>query len=151
MTLTKSQRGAVFAMFGGKCAYCGTVLPERGWHADHVEAVFRKSDLVRDEKTDRWKFVKTGDCWAPENERLDNFMPACRPCNIDKATASVEEWRKALEHKPEVLRANYSAFRHAERFGLVAQVETKVVFYFEQAGGTHARSQQKEVSGEERN
>lgn len=30
--------------FGGRCAYCGCELPEKGWHADHVEAVLRKSE-----------------------------------------------------------------------------------------------------------
>ena len=31
MTLTKKQRAEVFAMFDGHCAYCGCVLPEKGW------------------------------------------------------------------------------------------------------------------------
>lgn len=30
--------------FGGRCAYCGCELPEKGWHADHVQAVLRKSE-----------------------------------------------------------------------------------------------------------
>lgn len=36
-----------------------------------------------------------------------------------------------MERKVDILRTNYSAWRHAERFGLVAQVKTEVVFYFE--------------------
>lgn len=121
-------------MFEGRCAYCGTILPERGWHADHVEPIYRKTKMVREEgEWGRYKYVQTGECYAPENERLDNFMPSCRACNIDKSTLSVEDWRRSLEHKPEVLRVNYSAWRHAERFGLVAQIETKVVFHFEKA------------------
>ncbi len=58
-------------------------------------------------------------------------MPSCRSCTIDKSNLSLEDWRRSLEHKPNVLRDNYSAGRHAERFGLVAQVATRVVFHFE--------------------
>ncbi|HHR4690493.1 TPA: HNH endonuclease, partial [Salmonella enterica] len=37
MSLTKKQRAELRMKFGGRCAYCGCVLPEKGWHADHVE------------------------------------------------------------------------------------------------------------------
>ena len=133
MTLTKKQRAELFGMFDGRCAYCGTSLPVKGWHADHIEPIYRKMKMVK-KNDDPWagyKFVKTGECFAPENDHAGNFMPSCRPCNIDKSAATVEIWRRSLEHKVEVLRANYSAWRHAERFGLVAQVKTEVVFYFE--------------------
>jgi hypothetical protein len=132
MTLTKKQRADVFAMFDGHCAYCGIVLPEKGWHADHIEAIWRKTKMVRtDGRFGSYKMVQTGECYAPENDHKDNFFPSCAPCNIDKGASSVEDWRKGLERKVKVLRDNYSAFRHAERFGLVAQVKERVVFYFE--------------------
>lgn len=121
-------------MFGGRCAYCGSPLPEKGWHADHVAPIHRKTKLVRG---DDWsyKFVKTGECYNPENDHTGNFMPSCRACNIDKSNIGLEDWRKSLEHKVDVLRKNYSAWRHAERFGLVAQIGSKVVFYFEKMAG----------------
>lgn len=134
MKLTKSQRMVLFAMFGGKCAYCGCDLPERGWHADHIEPLMR----------DWWKGTEW---WQrshgkqpvtakyPERDTIENHFPSCRACNIDKTCLPLEDWRKSLERKPEILRNNYSAWRHAERFGLVAIIETKVVFYFEKAGG----------------
>lgn len=131
VTLTKSQRVKVLAMFDGHCAYCGNVLPIKGWHADHVEPIYRKTKMVIDDRWGSYKYVKTGECFAPENDHLGNFMPSCRPCNIDKSTLSLEDWRKSLERKPQVLRDNYSAWRHAERFGLVAQIQTKVIFHFE--------------------
>lgn len=43
MSLSKKQRIVLRAKFGGRCAYCGEVLKEKGWHADHVEPVLRKS------------------------------------------------------------------------------------------------------------
>ena len=130
MTLTKPQRAVLFAMFDGHCAYCGCVLPEKGWQADHVEALERVVSYVRDDNHQGYRRILKR-CDNPEANRIDNFFPSCRPCNIDKSSMSVEFWRTQLERKPEILRKNYSAMRHAERFGLVAQIETKVVFYFE--------------------
>lgn len=124
-------------MFNGLCAYCGTTLPENGWHADHVEPIYRKTKMVK-KNGDPWasyKFVQTGECYAPENDHAGNFMPSCRACNIDKSAATLEVWRRNLERKVEVLRKNYSAWRHAERFRLVAQIETKVIFHFEKVTG----------------
>ena len=138
MGLTKKQRSAIFAMFGGRCAYCGHVLPERGWHADHVKPVRREWW-----KATKWWQQRHGrqpiGMRRPKNDRLDNYFPSCRACNIDKSCLSLEAWRAGLEREPQVLRDNYSAWRHAERFGLVQVVKTRVVFYFEQlaeASGT---------------
>lgn len=145
MTLNKTQRATLFAMFDGHCAYCGESLPEKGWHGDHVEPVLREwYKAHRPKTTAKWDEEKQ--CIVqietdrkiglerPQNDRIENMMPSCRACNLDKHCMSLETWRMALEHKVRVLRDNYSAFRHAERFGLVTQVKTKVVFYFEKVG-----------------
>lgn len=142
MSLSPKKRTALYGMFGGLCAYCAAVLPEKGWHADHIEPVHREWwKALRPKTTQRWseetQSVITVDndrkvgFERPENHRDDNYFPSCRACNIDKSCMSLEVWRGSLESKVRVLRDNYSAFRHAERFGLVAQVKTKVVFYFE--------------------
>jgi hypothetical protein len=132
VTLTKARRAELYAMFGGLCAYCGEHLPENGWHADHVESIRRESRMVR-VREGTYKLVPTGQCQFPENDHIGNLMPACRACNINKGVASLEGWRVRLERQPQVLRDNHSAYRHAERFGLVAQVKTTVVFHFELA------------------
>lgn len=131
MALSKSQRDAVFAMFDGHCAYCGIILPEKGWHADHVEPIYRETEYMKGDRGKPGKFVQTGKCFNPHNERFDNYFPSCRACNIHKSVHSLEDWRTYLEQSVVVLRRNYSTYRHAERFNLVAVAETKVVFYFE--------------------
>jgi len=73
--------------------------------------------------------------WEVDHDNLKQPFPSCRACHSDKNFMSLEDWRAHLEQKPEVLRRNYSAWRHAERFGLVAQVGTKVVFHFERKPG----------------
>jgi hypothetical protein len=125
--LTKPQREALGAMFGGLCAYCGQPLGAR-WHADHVEAVQRK--LVRDEETGRLS-CSWSESWKPENDTLANRMPACPPCNIDKHTLSLEGWRRKLQDACNVLARNQPTYRHAMRFGLVVETGASVTFHFE--------------------
>lgn len=123
--LTKSEREQVRLMFAGRCAYCGELLTSR-WHADHLEAVNRKMRYDRDRG-----FVPTGEMWAPENDRLDNMMPSCAPCNIDKHAMPLEAWRQKLARSVEVLANNYPTYRHAKRFGLVSETGASITFYFE--------------------
>jgi hypothetical protein len=118
--LTKQQREQVRLRFGGLCAYCGQPLGAR-WHADHVEPVMREW----------WK--KDGGMERPQNDRLDNLMPACGPCNLDKHAMSLEGWRNWLANKVAVLQRDSSTYRHAVRFGLVAETGAPVVFHFELA------------------
>jgi 5-methylcytosine-specific restriction endonuclease McrA len=123
-------------MFAGRCAYCGELLTSR-WHADHVEAVNRKMRYDRDRG-----FVPTGELWAPENDRLDNMMPSCPPCNIDKHAMPLEAWRQKLARSVEVLTNNYPTYRHAKRFGLVSETGASITFYFERVARGDACSEQ---------
>lgn len=139
MKLTKLQRRELFDIFEGRCAYCGCQLPENGWHADHVEAIWRewwKGRMKITWEVQDGRLVKREErqrisCLKPQNDHIGNLFPSCRACNIDKAANTLEDWRAELERKVQVLRNNYSAFRHAERFGLVTVNNASVVFYFE--------------------
>jgi 5-methylcytosine-specific restriction endonuclease McrA len=150
------QREALRMKFGGKCAYCGCDLTEKGWHADHVEPVWREWW-----KTKEWKErnaiiyeydhaakitiprpAKAEELIAkferPQNDTIDNLFPSCRACNIDKHATPLELWRKQMQDRVGVCRRNYSAFRHAERFGLVQEIKIPVVFWFEKFDGRAA-------------
>lgn len=157
MSLSPKARIALREMFGGRCAYCGCELPAKGWHADHVEPIWRewwkRSPLVR------WEFEsgrpikiverqKVG-VLRPENERANNYFPACAPCNIDKMVLSVEEWRKSLERRVEVCRRNHAAFRHAERFGRLVVVTEPLVFWFEKFAESATSSPVVKTGGQE--
>lgn len=133
-SLSKKARLELKQMFGGKCAYCGCELGDR-WHADHIEPVIRQYEVVRINKPNQtYAFRATGNVFRPENDRADNFYPSCIPCNIHKSTCSVETFRRVLEGHIETLNTstNQSIYRHAKRFGLVAETGRKVVFWFEQ-------------------
>ena len=129
--LTKSQRAALCQKFSGRCAYCGQELGHR-WHADHFEPVQRQSAWDSKKK----KLVATGECRAAEHDNLENLMPACPACNIDKSVLSLEEWREKLQRSTDVLARNSPTYRHALRFGLVQETGRRVQFYFESSETT---------------
>lgn len=118
MKITKKQRGVLREKFGGRCAYCGKTLGER-WHADHFEPIRREW----------WK--KDGGMERPQNDTLENMMPSCAPCNIDKHAMTLEDWRLKLQGACGVLQRNHPTYRHAVRFGLVEETGARVVFHFE--------------------
>ena len=124
--LTKSQRAALRQKFSGRCAYCGQELGHR-WHADHFEPVHRRSSW----DSEKERMVATGECRAEERDNLENLMPACPACNIDKSVLQLEEWREKLARGPSVLARNNPTYRHSLRFGLVQETSVKVTFYFE--------------------
>jgi hypothetical protein len=125
MNLNKKGRAELAAKYGGRCAYCGVALGER-WHADHLQPIRRESKWVRGKG-----FVATGQCKRPERDTMANLMPSCGPCNIDKDSLTLEQWRAKLSGAPDVLARNNPTYRHAIRFGLVVKVTTEVVFFFE--------------------
>jgi HNH endonuclease len=118
MNITKANREHVRMRFGGFCAYCGDKLDAR-WHADHLKPIRRE-----------WHKPGAG-MERPENHTLENLMPACPPCNLDKHAMTLEEWRGKLQGAPGVLSRNHATYRHALRFGLVAETGNVVRFHFE--------------------
>lgn len=133
MALTKKQRKQVWDKSGGKCWYCGIDLPEKGWHADHVESVIRLSTWVRGEGNSG-KFVATGEMHRAHNDKIENMVPACAPCNLFKSTFGVEFFRQEIESQIERARKTSVNFRTAERFGLIEAKPQPVQFWFERQG-----------------
>lgn len=132
MKLNKKQRAELRMKFGGRCAYCGCELPEKGWHADHVEAIHRKLEIDMEARSQgKWKLKQTGESYQPQHDTLENMNPACAPCNLFKSVFDIEEFRNQIQLQAERgLRASVN-FRTAERFGLVEVVNKPVVFWFE--------------------
>lgn len=131
MRLTKAQRAALHAKFGGRCAYCGCELGAR-WHADHLEPVERKL-AVRG-----GRLVATGELYKPENDRLDNFMPSCAPCNLSKHSMPLESWRGWLAGHVNSLNQYHPIYRLAKVYGLITETGAPVTFHFERYGAEKA-------------
>ncbi|EIG9438851.1 HNH endonuclease [Salmonella enterica] len=136
MALTRKQRERLRMKFGGRCAYCGCVLPEKGWHADHVQAVLRKSErCMKAAEKGIFRLKTTGEMFRPEADCPENIFPSCAPCNLLKTTYSLEMFRKQVSLQVERGRRSSVNFRTAERFGLISVVNKPVVFWFEQYEG----------------
>ncbi|EBE1247112.1 HNH endonuclease [Salmonella enterica] len=136
MALTRKQRERLRMKFGGRCAYCGCELPEKGWHADHVQAVLRKSErCMKAAEKGIIRLKSTGDVFRPEADCPENIFPSCAPCNLLKTTYSLEMFRKQVSLQVERGRRSSVNFRTAERFGLISVVNKPVVFWFEQYEG----------------
>ncbi|MDU7496235.1 HNH endonuclease [Providencia sp. PROV147] len=119
-------------LFGGKCAYCGCELPEKGWHADHAEPIVRKT--VQDmeaAKKGKLRFKQTGECYHPELDNEDNLVPACKACNIYKGCSGVEEFRQTITRVTVNSLDRTQSLRAAKRFGIVTVDESPVTFWFE--------------------
>jgi len=125
LRLTKKQRAVLREKFGGRCAYCGDLLTDR-WHADHIKPVRRTDWMQRV----GFRTPPRGPDY-PERDVVENMNPACAPCNIDKHTMSLAEWRRVIAHSNEVLERDVSTFRRALRFGLVVMTDAPVKFFFE--------------------
>ncbi|EAQ6131214.1 HNH endonuclease [Salmonella enterica] len=136
MALTRKQRERLRMKFGGRCAYCGCVLPEKGWHADHVQAVLRKSErCMKAAEKGIFRLKTTGEVFRPEVDCPENLFPSCASCNLLKTTYSLEMFRKQVSLQVERGRRSSVNFRTAERFGLISVLNKPVVFWFEQYEG----------------
>ncbi|NKG32097.1 HNH endonuclease [Erwinia rhapontici] len=132
MKLTKKQRSELRMKFGGRCAYCGCELPEKGWHADHVEAVLRVSEQdMKAKEKGLFKLKATGEVFNKHADCVDNLNPACAPCNLFKTSYSLEMFRKQVSLQAERARKSSVNFRTAERFGLIELTNAPVVFWYE--------------------
>ena len=110
-----SEREKVLAKSGGKCWYCGCEL-KKGWHVDHLKPLFRTHERSK-------SYVGSDD--------FDNKVPSCAPCNLFKATFSVEDFRAEIQEQVSRSRKYNVNFRTAERFGLIQETLKPVIFWFE--------------------
>ena len=116
MKLKKAQREALFEKFGGKCAYCGCEL-QKGFHADHIEPLVRNW----------WN----GTSEHPERETFDNYNPSCAPCNIQKNSDTLEQFRSNIKQFVESLNSYSTQYKFAKKYGLLKETEIEVKFFFE--------------------
>lgn len=149
---SKKDRQIIFEKYNGHCAYCGCVLT-KGWHVDELLPVKRKYKYVRS----HWLNVITGEAtqserairrnpteWNyvptrtipdgyenPENLNIENQMPACQSCNINKHSLSLEEFRSLIQGFMKHLNELNTQYKIAKRYGLVIEDIKPIVFYFE--------------------
>jgi 5-methylcytosine-specific restriction endonuclease McrA len=112
----KQKRQLVYNKYGGKCAYCGCDLNGK-FHKDHFEPIRRN-------------IGKSGSM-NPEREVIENYMPACASCNINKHSMSLEEFRRLIQGFMKHLNEVNTQYKVAKRYGLFTENIKPVEFYFE--------------------
>lgn len=155
-SMTKANREIIFNKFNGRCAYCGEPL-EKGWHVDELLPCVRlyewkpagwrhkitkepkpKDGTVRlmDEVAMKdYEYVDSKSVFKgyqyPERLTLENQMPACASCNINKHSGSLEEFRQLIQGFMKHLNGVNTQYKIAKRYGLVQETVKPIVFYFE--------------------
>lgn len=127
--MTKSNRELIRLKYNNRCAYCGCEL-QKGWHVDEVEPVRRNYSTEYDQIKQKYvrKFVSYTN---PEKLHIDNQIPACASCNINKHSDSIENFRSLIQGFKKHLNEINTQYKISKRFGLVVEVDKPVVFYFE--------------------
>ena len=124
--MKKEIRLKVWHKYNGKCAYCGCEL-QKSWHVDELKPVKRNFTYDKNKGT----FKATGDCLHPERFNIDNQMPSCPSCNINKHSMSLEEFRNLITGFMKHLNNVNTQYKIAKRYGLVNETIKPIVFYFE--------------------
>lgn len=67
----------------------------------------------------------------PERDTVENSMPACGSCNNYKSTFGLEMFREQIGLLVERLNKSFTQYKIAKRFGLIQEIDNRVVFHFE--------------------
>lgn len=124
----KIDRQKVYDKLNGHCGYCGEEITLKQMQVDHI---IPKVDFISC-VTNKFRvpyFLQH--LTISDLNHIDNLMPTCRVCNKWKTFHPLEIFRKELSEQVKRLRDYSSNFRIAEKYGLVKETETPVVFYFE--------------------
>lgn len=135
MAISKKQREILREKFGGKCAYCGEELPAKGWHADHANPVMRIPEVDEAARLEgKFKLKYSGRMHCPENDTLENMMPACSYCNINKSSLDIEGFRKYIATRVNMVMKT-TAGKMASKYNQLTIHPTEIVFHFEKFKG----------------
>ena len=124
--MNKKDREIVYNKFNGHCAYCGCKL-EKGWHVDELLPIKRNRKYVYNKR----KWIYDGTCEYPERLNVNNQMPSCASCNINKHSMSLEEFRKLIEGFMSYLNNKNTQYKIAKRYNLIKENIKPIIFYFE--------------------
>lgn len=109
MNISKRKREALREQFRGRCAFCGSKLSSRMWHAEYIGE----------------DYVQGG------------IAAVCTECRSAKGNASPEAFRSLLAEQVDRAQRHSANFRTALRFGLCRIKAEPVTFWFERCESSH--------------
>lgn len=114
--ISKKTREAVYNKYDGHCAYCGKELAPKGWQLDHLIPYQRE---------------RFGRYTEDQIECFENYMPACRRCNLYKRAHSLEVFRRYIKEIPEKLKKTNFIYKVGLDYGIIEEHNWNGQFYFE--------------------
>ncbi len=126
----KKNREIIYNKFNGRCAYCCVDL-QKGWHVDEMLPVRRNFKRNPDTMA-RNQWIFDGTYEHPERFHIDNQVPSCPSCNINKHSMSVDEFRALIFGFITSLNRDSTQYKIAKRYGLISENIKSVVFLFEE-------------------
>lgn len=136
MSINKQKRQAVYAKYGGHCAYCGREIAYKDMQVDH----FIPKDM-------EFVFISGNVPGMDSVDDIGNLMPSCRSCNHYKRANSLEMFRRWIAEIPRKLRNDY-IYKIGVIYGNIIENEKPIRFYFEMEA---ERKAQEEDSNEQAN
>jgi hypothetical protein len=109
-TAIKVDRHAVYAKYNNNCAYCGNRLEFKDMQVDHF--------------VPKTKFQGEG------ADELENLMPSCKECNMDKGNMLIDEWRERLHNASETVKSS-KILASALKFNMIEIKPFDGKFYYE--------------------
>ena len=126
MYISKRNREIIKQKFDNKCVYCGCEL-QKGWHVDELYPV-RRNYKWNKNKT---RYIYDGTYMNPQNLHINNQVPSCPSCNINKHSMNLEDFRKLIEGFMRHLNERNTQYKIAKRYGLIQETIKPIIFYFE--------------------
>ena len=112
----KQERELIYNKYNGRCAYCGEKL-QKGWHVDHLWPIVRN--------------IEAPGCMNPQWDTIENKMPSCPSCNINKHSLTIERFRELIQGFVNSLNRRSTQYKLAKKYGLIEETGKEVKFYFE--------------------
>lgn len=129
MSINKQKRQAVYAKYGGHCAYCGREIAYKDMQVDH----FIPKDM-------EFVFISGNVPGMDSVDDIGNLMPSCRSCNHYKRANSLEMFRRWIAEIPRKLRNDY-IYKIGVIYGNIIENEKPIRFYFEMEAERKAREE----------
>ncbi len=126
MSKATPLRERVHQKFGGRCAYCGSVIEYKAMQIDHYLPQCRAKFYARRCKKDV--------------HAEENLMPACRRCNHYKRARTPKQFKELMASLHERLEAIY-ILKVAVGFGMAIIKPFDGKFYFEKCAEDKAGSE----------
>lgn len=123
-------RQKVFAKTSGYCYLCGCEL-NKGWHIDHVDPLAPPVSADGFSGTLPYMSYLEKKERRKVNDNINNMMPACPSCNINKRNKSIEDFRIFIYQMLQNLNKRNVPFIICKRYGLLTENNIEIKFYFE--------------------